>query len=285
MSKRVAMAAGAKRPPDPSVPVAGDPDYMLSLARGLSVIRAFADGRPHLTVADAARITGMSRAAARRCLYTLSVLGYAASIDGAYTLTPAVLALGYTYIGSTSLARVAQPVLERVSDQLHESSSVAVLDGEEIVYVARAAARRILAISLEVGSRLPAACTSMGRVLLAAADADERARFLRRVKLPRYTARTITDKAALAAELDAVRAQGYAVVDQELELGLRSCAVPIARRDGTVVAALNVGAHAARADATTLRREIVPLLRKAADEIGAALGTPRELGEPAGRIA
>jgi IclR family pca regulon transcriptional regulator len=124
----------------------------------------------------------------------------------------------------------------------------------------------------------------MGRVLLAAAEADDRARFLKRVKLPRYTARTITDKSALAAELDAVRTQGYAIVDQELELGLRSCAVPIARRDGVVVAALNVGAHAARADAATLRRDVVPLLRRAADEIGAALGAPREHGEPAGRI-
>jgi len=263
----------------------GDPDFMLSLARGLAAIRAFRDGGSQLSVADVARLAGLSRASARRCLHTLSVLGFATASGGRYELTPAILTLGQAYLSSTSVARVAQPVLERVSDQLHESSSVAVLDGEEIVYVARAAARRILAISLEVGSRLPAACTSMGRVLLAAADADERARFLRRVKLPRYTARTITDKAALAAELDAVRAQGYAVVDQELELGLRSCAVPIARRDGTVVAALNVGAHAARADATTLRREIVPLLRKAADEIGAALGTPRELGEPAGRIA
>jgi IclR family pca regulon transcriptional regulator len=262
----------------------GDPDFMLSLARGLATIRAFGGGSPQLSVTDVARLTGLSRASARRCLHTLSVLGYAVVAGGRYELTPAILTLGQAYLSSMSVARIAQPVLERVSEELHESSSVAVLDGEEIVYVARAAARRILAISLAVGSRLPAACTSMGRVLLAAADADDRARFLRRVKLTRYTARTITDRQALAAELESVRQQGYAIVDQELELGLRSCAVPIARRDGMVVAALNVGAHAARADASTLRRDVVPLLKRAAEEIGAALGTPREQGEPAGRI-
>jgi IclR family pca regulon transcriptional regulator len=261
-----------------------DPDFMLSLARGLAAIRAFGHGASHLSVADVARIAGLSRASARRCLHTLSQLGYATSSGGRYELTPAILTLGQAYLSSMSVARVAQPVLERVSDELHESSSVAVLDGDEIVYVARAAARRILAISLEVGSRLPAACTSMGRVLLAAADPDERARFLARVALPGYTTRTITDPAALAAELDAVRAQGYAIVDQELELGLRSCAVPIARRDGTVVAAINVGAHAARLDAEALRQQVVPLLRRAAAEIGAALGSVREATEPAARV-
>ena len=246
---------------------------MLSLARGLSTIRAFGDGRSHLTVAEVARLTGLSRASARRCLHTLSVLGYASGANGRFELTPAILTLGQAYLSSMSVARVAQPILERVSDELHESSSVAVLDGDEIVYIARAAARRILSITLSVGSRLPAACTSMGRVLLAATEAATRARFLRRVKLRRYTAHTITDKQQLAAELDAVEAQGYAIVDQELELGLRACAVPIARSDGQVVAALNVGAHASRADAAALRRDFLPTMRRAASEIGAGLGT------------
>jgi IclR family transcriptional regulator, pca regulon regulatory protein len=279
LPSRSRLSAGEAVPAPP-----GDPDFMLSLARGLATIRAFGGGGSQLSVADVARLTALSRASARRCLHTLTVLGYAAVAGGRYELTPAILTLGQAYLSSMRVARVAQPVLERVSEELHESSSVAVLDGDEIVYVARAAARRILAISLAVGSRLPAACTSMGRVLLAAADPDDRARFLRRVKLPRYTARTITDRQALAAELDAVRVQGYAVVDQELELGLRSCAVPIARRDGTVVAALNVGAHAARADASSLTRDVVPLLKRAAQEIGAALDTPREPGDPACRI-
>jgi IclR family pca regulon transcriptional regulator len=263
---------------------AGDPDFMLSLARGLATIRAFGQGASSLSVGDVARVAGLSRASARRCLHTLARLGYATASGGRYELTPAILTLSHAYLSSTSVARIAQPVLERVSDELHESSSVAVLDGDEIVYVARAAARRILAISLEVGSRLPAACTSMGRVLLAAADPDDRARFLARVELRRHTARTTTDRAALAAELETVRAQGYAIVDQELELGLRSCAVPIARGDGTVVAAINVGAHAARLDAEALRNTVVPLLHRAADEIGAALGAARDASEPAARV-
>lgn len=243
---------------------------MLSLARGLSVIRAFADGETPLTVADAARLTGMSRAAARRCLYTLVVLGYAAVADGAYTLTPSVLALGYTYIGSTSLARVAQPVLERLSDQLHESCSLAVLDGDDIVYVARAATRRILSVGLSVGSRLPAACTSMGRVLAAFGPDAARTAFLARVRLARHTPRTIVDKGRLRAELDRVRQQGFAIVDQELELGLRSLAVPVRRPDGSVVAAINVGVQAGRVDTDVLERRFLPALREAATEIGTA---------------
>jgi IclR family pca regulon transcriptional regulator len=258
---------------------------MLSLARGLSTIRAFGDGRSQLTVSDVARLTGLSRASARRCLHTLTVLGYAAASNGRFELTPAMLTLGQAYLSSVTVARAAQPILERVSDELHESSSVAVLDGDEIVYIARAAARRILSISLQVGSRLPAACTSMGRVLLAAGDRDTRARFLRRAKLRRYTEHSITDKQQLAEELDRVQAQGYAIVDQELELGLRACAVPIARGDGTVVAALNVGAHASRADAATLERDFLPIMRRAAAEIAAGLGSrPDNGGLPDDRL-
>jgi IclR family pca regulon transcriptional regulator len=252
-------------------PQSADPDFMLSLARGLSTIRAFGQEQPQLSVADVSRLTGLSRASARRCLHTLSVLGYATASSGRYELTPRVLALSQAYLNSATVARVAQPVLERLSDELHESCSMAVLDGDEIVYVARAAARRILSIGLSVGTRLPAACTSMGRVLLAASDM--KAASLRKIKLRRYTDRTITSPRAFAAELAAVRRQGYAMVDQELELGLRACAVPIARPDGTVIAAANVGVHASRVDAAALTRDFLPRLRKAAGEIGAALGT------------
>jgi IclR family transcriptional regulator, pca regulon regulatory protein len=264
-------AARARRPAArPGDPPAGDPDYMLSLARGLAVIRAFADGRTDLSVSDVARLAGVSRAAARRCLYTLSRLGYAAATDGHFRLTPAVLSLGYAYLGSTSLARVAQPVLERVSEALHESSSLAVQDGDEIVYLARAATRRILSIGLSVGSRLPVACTSMGRVLVASASDPVRAAFLARARLVRHTPYTIVDKARLKAALDRVRQQGYAIVDQELELGLRSLAVPVRRPDGLVVAAINVGVHAGRAETAVLERDFLPVLREAAAEIGAA---------------
>jgi IclR family transcriptional regulator, pca regulon regulatory protein len=253
----------------------GDPDFMLSLARGLAVIRAFGEGKAALGMADVARLTGISRAAARRCLHTLSVLGYASGADGTYVLTPAVLGLGEAYLGSDAVTRAAQPILERVSDRLHESSSMAVLDGQEIVYVARVATRRILSIGLAVGSRLPAASTSMGRAILAFTDAAARTRFLGRVKLERHTPHTIVDKTELAAELTRIHRLGYAIVDQELELGLRSMAVPILRSDGTAAAAINVGVHAGRVDRRTLERDVLPVLQDAAREIAFAAGLSR----------
>jgi len=246
---------------------------MLSLARGLQVIRAFGHARSRLTIREVADLTGMSRAAARRCLHTLSVLGYASGSNGTFELTSSILALASNYLGPASIARIAQPVLERVSDQLHESSSVAVLDGDEIVYVARAATRRILSIGLAVGSRLPAAVTSMGRVLLANLDEPVRQRLISRIRLTRHTPRTIVDKAEFRAELERIGTQGYSVVDQELELGLRSLAVPIRRADGAVLAAINIGVHAARVDKQTLVREFLPVLEQAAGEIAAAAST------------
>ena len=266
MTTRRASSRVAADAPPPS-----DPDFMLSLARGLAVIRAFGEGKPQLSIREVALATGFSRAAARRCLHTLTVLGYAAGASGVYELTPATLSLASNYLGSTSIARVAQPVLERVSSQVHESSSVAVLDGDDIVYVARAAVRRILSIGLAVGSRLPAPCTSMGRVLIAHLDEASRTRVLARVKLTRHTPRTIVDKAEFRAELDRIRTQGYAIVDQELELGLRSMAVPIAGPGRRVQAAINIGVHAGRADRQTLLREFLPVLQQAAAEIGAAM--------------
>jgi IclR family transcriptional regulator, pca regulon regulatory protein len=258
-----APSAGAAKPPS-------DPDFMLSLARGLAVIRAFGEGKPQLSIREVALATGFSRAAARRCLHTLTTLGYATGAGGVYELTPATLSLASNYLGSTSIARVAQPILERVSNQLHESSSVAVLDGDDIVYVARAAVRRILSIGLAVGSRLPAPSTSMGRVLIANLDEASRVRVMTRVKLSRHTPRTIVDKTEFRAELDRIRAQGYAIVDQELELGLRSMAVPIVGPGRRVQAAINVGVHAGRADRQTLLREFLPVLQQAAADIGAA---------------
>lgn len=252
--------------------MASDPDFMLSLARGLAVIRAFGEGKPQLSIREISLATGFSRAAARRCLHTLMTLGYASATDGVYELTPATLSLAANYLGSTSIARLSQPVLERVSNQLHESSSVAVLDGDDIVYVARAAVRRILSIGLAVGSRLPAPCTSMGRVLIAHLDDAAKARVLARVKLPRHTPRTIVDKTEFRAELDRIRAQGYAIVDQELELGLRSMAVPIVGAGRRVLAAINVGVHVGRADRQMLVREFLPVLQQAAFDIGAAAG-------------
>jgi IclR family pca regulon transcriptional regulator len=255
-----------------------DPDFMMSLARGLAVMRALADEGPRLSIGDVARITKVSRPAAGRCLHTLEVLGYASPANGGFELTPMVMSLASNYLaaapsqfGVGAIAHIAQPVLERVSKQLNESASLAVLDDDDIVYLARAAAQRILSVELAVGSRLPAACTSMGRVLLAHLSDDLRARYLSRVKLHPYTPHTIVNKPRLRAELDKVRAQGYAIVDQELEIGLRSVAVPVRRPDGAVVAAVNAGVHVARADSQTLLREFLPVLQRASRDITASL--------------
>lgn len=246
---------------------------MLSLARGLSVIRSFGEGRQRLSVAEVARLTNLSRAAARRALYTLSVLGYSKFSDGMYELTPAVMTLGHSYLGAASLARIAQPILERVSAQIHESCSLAVLDGDEVTYVARAAARRVVSLDIVVGSRLPVYCTSLGRVLVAYTDPASRDRFVNRVKLLRRTPHTIVDKGQFRTELARVHSQGFAVIDQELEVGLRSVAVPVWRA-GVAVAAISVGVHVSVADRQTLQRDVVPVLRAAAEEIGNAL-TPQ----------
>jgi IclR family pca regulon transcriptional regulator len=248
----------------------GDPDFMLSLARGLSVIRAFAEGRQRLSVAEVARLAKLSRAAARRCLYTLSVLGYARVSEGMYELTPAVLTLGHAYLGAASIARVAQPVLDRVSAEIHEPCSLAVLDGDEIVFVAVAAARAFESIDLAIGSRLPAFCTSMGRVLVANTDSASRDRFVTRLKPVRRTPHTVVDKSQLRAELARVKGQGFAVLDQESHLGWRSLAVPVLR-SGVAVAAVNVAVQATTADPQTLERDMLPVLKAAAEEIGSAL--------------
>jgi IclR family transcriptional regulator, pca regulon regulatory protein len=241
-------------------PRTADPDFMQSLARGLDVVGAFQHARPSLTVAEVASLANISRAAARRCLYTLSVLGYARANDGSYRLMPKVLSLGYAYLSASPVARVAQPVLEEVSTRLHESSSMTVLDGDEIVYVARAATQRIISVGLSVGSRLPAYCTSMGRVLLAFSSESEIDAFLDRVPLTRQTPHTIVEAALLRRELQRVRAEGYSLVDQELELGLRSIAVPVRQSDGRAVAAINVGAQAARVDLATMTQTYLPVL-------------------------
>jgi IclR family transcriptional regulator, pca regulon regulatory protein len=244
-----------------------DPNYMQSLARGLDVIRAFEHARPSLSITEAARLSNISRAAARRCLHTLAVLGYVSGKDGVYQLTPRVLTLGYAYLSGMPVARIAQPVLERLSERLNESCSMAVLDGSEIVYVARAAIRRIMSVGLAVGSRLPAYCTSMGRVLLAFAPEAEQAAYLERAELVRQTPHTIVERSLLRRELQRIRTQGYAIVDQELELGLRAIAVPVRLPDGSAGAAINLGAQAARIDAAAMVKSYLPHLLAAADDI------------------
>jgi IclR family pca regulon transcriptional regulator len=248
-----------------------DVDFVQSLERGLAVLRVFDAEHPRLTLSDVARLTGLTRATARRLLLTYERLGYMRSDGRLFELTPTVLDLGYAFLSSVQLPEIAQPVMEALSERVHESVSASVLDGHEIVYVARVPTKRIMAISLALGSRLPAASTSMGRVLLAGLCDAELDHFLRTTPLVARTERTIVDPARLRDVIDEVRRQGWALVDQELEDGVRSIAAPVRDRAGRTVAAINVSTHAGRVGARELRTEFVPLLLDAAGQITAAL--------------
>ncbi|MFI6629599.1 IclR family transcriptional regulator C-terminal domain-containing protein [Nonomuraea fuscirosea] len=242
-------------------------DHVQSLARGLAVIRAFSATEPELTLSQVARATGLSRAAARRFLLTLTDLGYVRSDGRLFALTPRVLELGYAYLSSLSLPEVADPHLERLAAEVGESASVAVLDGADVVYVARVATARIMRVTINIGTRFPAYCTSMGRVLLAALPPEALESYLGRAELRRLTSHTIVLPAALRAELDEVRGRGWAMVDQELEEGLRSIAAPIRDRAGRTVAAVNVSTHATRTSLQAARRDLLPPLLATATKI------------------
>jgi IclR family pca regulon transcriptional regulator len=242
-----------------------------SLERGLSVIRAFDSEHRELGLSEVARATGLTRAAARRFLLTLVELGYVRAAGGRFSLRPRVLELGFAYLSSLTLPEVALPHMEALVAKINESSSISVLDEDDIVYVARVPTRRIMSITLAVGTRLPAYATSMGRVLLAAlpdAELDER---LARIDVRPLTPRTVKDRDALRAVIEQVRRQGYAVTDQELEQGLRSAAVPLHDASGAVIAALNVSVHASRATMAELRTRFLPPAREAAAAIDAEL--------------
>ena len=257
-------------------------DFVQSLARGLTVIRAFDAEHRELGLSEVARISGLTRAAARRFLLTLGALGYVQFQNGRFSLTPRVLELGYSYLSSLTLPEVAQPHMETLVARVNESSSISVLDGTDVVYVARVPTRRIMSITLSVGTRLPAYATSMGRVLLSALPDEELRERLDRMELRALSSRTITDRARLVAALERARSQGWAAVDQELEEGLRSLAVPIRDSSGAVVAALNVSVHASRGTIASMRRDFLPLAQEAAGAIEAdlrrsAAGGSREL--------
>ncbi len=242
----------------------GNPDFMLSLARGLRVIESFEGHREGRSIVEIAQSTGLSRAAIRRILLTLELLGYVERSRQVFRLKTQVLRLGFSFLSSSSVVEAARPVLEHISERLHESSSMSMLDGGQIVYVARAAASRILAAGLSVGSRLPAYCTSMGRVLLAALPDPELNAYLRDLKPRSYTPKTITRVSQLRKAILQVRKDGYAIVDEELEAGLRSIAVPLSTRGNQVVAAINVGTHVSRVDRSTLMHRCLPALLEGA---------------------
>jgi IclR family pca regulon transcriptional regulator len=239
-------------------------DFVQSLERGLAVIRAFDAEHPSLTLSEVARAAGLTRAAARRFLLTLVELGYTRTDGRQFSLRPRVLELGYAYLSSLSLPEVAQPHMEALVAQVHESCSMSVLDGDEVVYVVRVPTKRIMTVAIAVGTRFPAYATSMGRVLLAARTDDWLEDYLAGADLQPITRRTITDRDRLRSTLRRVRSQGYALVDQELEEGLRSLAVPVCDGDGSVVAAMNVSAHASRGSSESIRRELLPPLLHAA---------------------
>ena len=243
-------------------------DFVQSLERGLAVIRAFDETRPELTLSDVARATGLTRAAARRFLLTLIDLGYVRSDGRLFALRPRILELGYAYLSSLSLPQVAQPHMEELVARVHESCSVSVLDGTDVVYVARVPTHRIMTVAISVGTRFPAFATSMGRVLLAAQPNDRIEAYLGSGVIQQYTDYTVTDAAKLRGVLAKVRTQGYCLVDQELEKGLRSIAVPIHGADGRAIAALNVGVQAARISIAEMESRILPALREAAQELG-----------------
>jgi IclR family pca regulon transcriptional regulator len=246
---------------------AASSDFVQSLERGLAVIRAFDAENRELALSDVARSTGLTRAAARRFLLTLVKLGYVNFSQGRFSLRPRVLELGYAYLSSLSLPEVAMPHMEKLVAKVNESCSISVLDETDIVYVARVPTRRIMSITLAVGTRLPAFVTSMGRVLLAGLSEDELEERLARIEIVPLTARTVKDMDALRATLATVRKQGYAATDQELEEGLRSLAVPLRNGSGTVTAALNVSVHASRASMAVLRRDFLPVALEAARSI------------------
>ena len=248
-----------------------DPSFMTSLARGLAVVKAFSDQRRAMTIAQISHKTGIPRAAVRRCLYTLKQLGYADSEANNFYLKPKILTLGYSYLSSTPLTISAQPCLHHVSRTLNESCSLAVLDELEVLYISRSATSRVMSVALNAGSRLPAYCTSLGRVMLAAMSDAELDAYFEKATLRAFTDRTIISESGLRAILIDVRQSGYAVVEEELEIGLCSIAVPVRGASGTTVAALNVGAQSTRVTRFQLEKTFLPALLNAASELSVLL--------------
>ena len=240
-----------------------DRDFVTALASGLEVIMAFDDSHPRMTLSEVAARTGMNRAKARRFLLTLHALGYVRKQQRYFELSPKVLQLGYSFLSANNYRSVIQQYLEDITAQCGESSSLGILDGDEVIYVARSAApHRLMSISLSVGTRLPAAHTSMGRVLLAQLSEPALDAYLSRIVLERHTEKTITDKEYLKKCINKVRQQGYAISDQELDPGLRSLAVPAFDMNGKLLGAINISTNAARGDMETLLKHHLPLLQE-----------------------
>lgn len=257
-----------------TVPTTRD-QSLRSLERGIAVIQVFSQEHPALTLSEVARLTNITRATARRILLTLEKLGHVHSDGRLFSLTPRVLSLGWAYLASLNVPELALPLMEDLVERTKESCSMATLDPPDIVYVARVPTRRIMTVTLGIGARLPAHATSMGRVLLAGLPDDDLERFLEETPLHRFTDKTITDPSELRAAVIESREQGWALVDQELELGLRSVAAPVTRPPSATVAAINVSAAAQRVSVDEFHERFLPALLETAASISAAVGHSR----------
>jgi len=249
-----------------------DKEFMATLAKGLSVLGAFGADRPSMTLSEAAAISGLSRATARRILRTLSALGYVIQDDRRFFLAPRILELGFGFLSTQSWIDRAEPLMKELSSAVKESCSAAVLQGTEVVYVARVpATHRIMSTTLAIGSRLPAFHTSLGRIQLGFLGDDEIWHRLRSIRIESYTPATITDLSAIVERIREDHAQGFSIVDEELERGLRSIAVPLVKRNGQCIAAINCSAHSNRTTRNEMRDQFLPKLRALASQISRSL--------------
>jgi IclR family transcriptional regulator, pca regulon regulatory protein len=278
-SRRSAAEPPAAAPATPA-PVR-DREFVRGLKRGFAVILSFENALTPLTATEVSARTGLTRAVARRYLMTLKALGYIDKIGSSFALTPRVLNLGFKNLSSINVADVALPFMRTVVQTLRESCSLGVLDGHDVVYAARLTADRIMTTRLQVGSRLPAHATAMGRVLLAYLPADQLAAYFSTADLKPLTERTIRDKSILRASLKEIQARGWAANDEESEKGIRTVAVPITDRSGRVIAALNSAAHSSRVSMRELLRTHLPLLLTTARDISRELGARVDIELPA----
>ena len=249
----------------------GATDFIESLDRGLRVLEMFGGSRQPMTLSDLARAADLPRATARRILFTFERAGFVASDGKLFRLTPRVLVLASSYLASNHVVSVLQPALDKLSSEAQEISSMAILDGNDVVFIARASPTRIFSAGIDIGYRLPSFCTSVGRVLLSRLPDDELAAALKAMDLAPLTPFTVTDRKALLKTIIADRAQGYSLVDREAEPGFRSISVPVRRYDDAIVAAINMGAHVDRVSASEMIDRFLPLLRKTAESVKSML--------------
>jgi IclR family transcriptional regulator, pca regulon regulatory protein len=273
VNKPIALADEVvdQRPADGSEPEISDRDYVNSFARGLEVIRVFSRHRPKVTLSEVAQATGMTRATVRRFLLTLVREGYCANDGKYFSLLPQVLELGFSVLSSMDIWDVAQPIMNELSELLQESCFAAILDKDSVIYVARATSHRFMNVGITIGSRVPAHCVSTGRVLLAALPEAQLHTVLDEAKFPKFTPNTVTSKVKLRALIEETRLQGWSIVDQELEVGLRSLSVPIRDRHGITIAALNVCCPSLRITPEDMRSRVLVAVLDASSRITRAL--------------